>query len=382
MTTRVPWPLEKGDKLRIYHQLRALKGEVSVCLCCLSDQPVPAGARKALEEVCDRLEIIELNRFKIYLNLMRALFSDRPYQVHYFFQRAARQKVYRIVSDFQPDHIYCQLIRGAEYVKHIHDCPKTLDYMDALNKGMERRIQGASGIQRLFMRSENKRLLAYENLIFDYFEHHSIISAQDRDLIFHPKRSKIMVVPNGVDSEYFQSRESEKRFDILFLGNMQYPPNVDGAIYLAQEILPLVQKEIPGAKVLIAGASPHRSVRALQSQDVEVSGWIEDVRDAYSSAKVFIAPMRIGTGLQNKILEALSMQMPCITTPLAFSALHPDAEQVVNVGRKTEDLAKAIIEDLRNPDNATLRGKSGRSFVEEHYEWRASVQPLLDCFKS
>lgn len=382
MTSRVPWPLEKGDKLRIYHQLRAMKDEVEICLCCLSEGSVSKEDREALGEICHRLEIVELSKIKVYINLIRALFSDRPYQVHYFFQRKARRRIYKIASDFNPDHIYCQLIRGAEYVKHIHHCPKTLDYMDALNKGMERRMRGAKGFRKLFMRAESKRLVAYENLIFDYFEHHSIISAQDRDLIYHPERNRIQVIPNGVDTDFFQPRALAKKFDILFLGNMNYPPNVDGAVHLVEDILPLVKAVIPEVRVLIAGANPHRQVRALKAEGVEVSGWVEDVREAYASAKVFVAPMRIGTGLQNKILEALSMELPCITTPLAFSALHPEAKEVVGVAADASDIAAAIIHDLHHPETSQPRGKAGRSFVEAHYNWRASVQPLLEAFKA
>ena len=104
MTSRVPWPLEKGDKLRMYHQLRAMRGKVHVALCCLSYKPVSEADRQALLEVCDELHIIRLNRILMVLNLLRALFSDRPYQVHYFFQRRARKRVYAIASTYEPDH--------------------------------------------------------------------------------------------------------------------------------------------------------------------------------------------------------------------------------------------------------------------------------------
>lgn len=380
MTSRVPWPLEKGDKLRMYHQLRAMRGKVHVALCCLSYKPVSEADRQALLEVCDELHIIRLNRILMGLNLLRALFSDRPYQVHYFFQRRARKRVYAIASAYEPDHIYCQLIRAAEYVKHIHVCPKTLDYMDALGKGMERRASSARGLPKRFINAERKRLGNYENLVFDYFEHHTIISEQDRGFILHPQNKDIQVVPNGVDTDYFKPAPHTKDVDVLFLGNMNYPPNVDGASYLVEELLPLLREQRPDIRIMLAGANPHRRVKALEQPGVTVTGWMDDVREAYLRSKVFVAPMRLGTGLQNKLLEALSMELPCTTTSLAFRPLAPGAAAVVTEANTSEAIAYAVLEQISAAEADPRTGATGRTFVQEHYSWAGRVAPLLEQF--
>lgn len=382
MTSRVPWPLEKGDKLRMYHQLKALHPHVVICLCCLTSERVSDETRKALGEVCHQLEVIEVNRISRWFNLAFGLLSNRPFQVSYFFQRRARASVYKVASNFAPDHIYCQLIRAAEYVKHIHTCHKTLDYMDALGKGMERRLAKAKGPQRWFIQAEHKRLVAYEHLIFDYFEHHSIISDAERNLILHPNKGNIKVVPNGVDTAFFSPTEVEKTTDILFLGNMQYPPNIDAAEFLVQEILPIIHATRPGIKVCIAGAEPHRRVKALASPHVEVTGWIDDIRTAYGRSKVFVAPMRLGTGLQNKLLEAMSMSLPCTTTPLAAKALRPDPSPVLAVAEGAEAIAKSILTDLDKVSLDPNHGLAGRAYVKEFFSWSGSIVPLLESFEA
>jgi polysaccharide biosynthesis protein PslH len=126
ITSRIPWPLEKGDKLRIYHQLKHLSKNNEIFLCCLSDEKLPAAGMENLQSICSQVEILPLNKLLIVWRMFLAIFSDRPFQVQYFYQRHVRKRVYDLVKQFQPDHIYCQLIRAAEHVKHIHEVPKTL----------------------------------------------------------------------------------------------------------------------------------------------------------------------------------------------------------------------------------------------------------------
>ena len=376
LLSRIPYPLEKGDKLRAYHQVRLLAKNHQVHLCCLTDIPPHSDAVKELEEICDEVTILRLNRLMIVWRMFLAFFSDKPFQVHYFYQWKIHRQIERLIKKIQPDHIYCQLIRTTEYVKNLHTIPKTLDYMDAFNKGMDRRIKDAPWYSKWFMSRESRSLVAYENLIFDYFENHTIISEQDRKLIFHPERDKIKVIPNGVDFEFFKPQHKEKKYDILFTGNMSYPPNVNSAIYLIDEILPELQKDFPEIKVLIAGVKPHRSILERKSNSVIVSGWMEDIRDAYAESRVFVAPMLIGTGLQNKLLEAMSMELPCITSPLANNALGGEPGKHILVARSEKEYSSMILDLLKDKNKAQQLGKCGGAWVRENYDWEVSVDLL------
>ena len=376
MTSRVPWPLEKGDKLRIYHQLKHLHQKHEVFLCCLTDKPLAGDYENKLREICSDFKILRLSKGKILLREVFAIFDDRPFQVHYFFNRQHRKTVYQLIDQFKPDHIYCQLVRATEYVKHIHSVPKTLDYMDAFNKGIERRIDVSPWYLKWLWKLESRRLMAYENLIYEYFENHSIISEQDQQLIVHPQRGNISIIPNGVDSEFFSPRASSKEYDIVFVGNMNYPPNVDCVQYLVKNIMPLVWASRPSTKVLIAGAEPHPSVQNLQSERVAISGWVEDIRDSYASGKIFAAPLRIGTGLQNKLLEAMSMCIPCVTTSLANNALGAKEGKEILLGGESEDFAAQLLKLL---DDEVLReqlGENGRHYVKSQFSWEATTVQL------
>lgn len=383
IVSRIPYPLEKGDKLRAYHQVRELSKNHEICLCCLSDQPEHPEAREKLREICSELHIIHLNKAIIYLNLLLAWFESRPFQVAYFHQRKAQKAVQRIVQRFAPDHIYCQLVRTAEYVKNEHGISKTIDYQDAFSKGMARRAERESNyFKKKFFQTEARRLIRYEHLIFDYFNNKCIISEQDKALIFHENQREIAVIPNGVDMDFFHPMETSPSYDLCFVGNMSYAPNVDSVLYLHNEVMPLVWREMPEVKVLIAGATPAEAITRLHQERFEVGGWFEDIRDAYRRSRLFVAPMQIGTGLQNKLLEAMAMGIPCITSKLANDALGATHDQHLMVGSTPEDYAHHIIALLKNLQRGEELARNARLFVQQNYTWQSSVVKLEGLFAS
>lgn len=382
LLSRFPYPLDKGDKLRAYYQLRYLAGQGhELCVLALADEPVSEAALAAVRPLCrGGLHIHRLRRPARAQGVARAFAtSGRPLQVGYFYEKAAQQLVARLITDFQPDHIYCQLIRMAEYLRsYAGQLPMTLDYMDVFSAGMARRAATAPRWQRQVLALEARRLAAYEAEVFSWFTYHTIITDQDRQLIAHPERDQIHIVPNGIALDFFRAQpHAPKTHDLVFCGNMGYHPNVDAACWLAEEILPLVQRQYPRARLLVAGTTPAARVLALaQRPGVEVSGWLPDIRTAYAQARIFVAPMRVGTGLQNKLLEAMAMCLPCITTPLANNALGGTPGQHLLVANQAADLAEAIVELLANPAAATQLGERGHTFVQENYNWAATTAGL------
>lgn len=376
---RVPYPTEKGDKLRAFHQIKHLSKHHEIILCALNDGVLHEDAIPVLKKYVKAIHIIPISKITIFFNLLKTLFSWKPLQVGYFYNAFSARKVRKLIDHYQPDHIFCQLIRVAEYVKNI-PIPKTLDYQDVFSKGVERRLATASFYLKPFLKIEYRRLLRYEHLAFETFDNKIIISEPDRDLIPHNEREKIVVVANGVDTDFFKPIEREKKFDLVFTGNMGYPPNIKSAEFLVNEILPKVLLHKPTLRLLIAGANPHLRVMVLKSPQVEVSGWVPDMRDCYAVARIFIAPMQIGTGLQNKILEAMAMQIPCITSPLAFQALNAQEGEEILVAQTPDEYAQHILLLLNNPDKSEQIAKNGCAFVHRKFNWdteTAKIEKLI-----
>jgi sugar transferase (PEP-CTERM/EpsH1 system associated) len=378
---RVPYPLEKGDKLRAYNHIKYLAKNNEIILCALNDTEVHPEAIKNLQPFCKSIHIFNISKFSIGINLMRAFFKGIPFQTGYFFNKKAQKEIDRIIVDEKPDHIFCQLVRVAEYMKD-KSIPKTIDYQDVFSKGIGRRMENAPFYSKPIFRSEYNRLLNYERDVFEMFDNKTIISIPDRDLIPHPEKEKIHIVINGVDTDFFKPMKRDKDYEIVFIGNMAYPPNVNAAEYLANKILPLVQKSKPNARLLLAGATPDKRVLALQSDSVTVTGWMDDIRDGYARAKIFIAPMQIGTGLQNKLLEAMAMKIPSVTSQLANNALSAKDGKEILVGNTPEDYAKLINKLLDNSDFADKIAEAGYQFVIDNYNWESATAVLEEVMKS
>ena len=375
LLSRFPYPLEKGDKLRAYNQIKYLSEDHEIHLCALNDASLAKNHLEALKPFCKSVNVINLTKAESAWNIIRAFFNGNPLQVGYFFSSMAKRKIHQLINEIKPDHLYCQLLRVSEYVKDL-DIPKTLDYQDVFSKGVERRIEKSNWYKKIVLKTEYQRLLKYERDIFSYFDNKTIISEPDRELIPHPDRNEIEIVINGVDVDFFKPMEIKKEYDLVFIGNMGYPPNINAVKYLAEKVMPLIHKKLPEATLTLAGATPHPDVLALKNKRITVTGWMEDIRESYAKAKIFIAPMQIGTGLQNKLLEAMAMKIPCITSGLANKALEAIPENEILVGNTPEEFAEHIFRLLKDKQLSETLTKNAYKLVHEKYNWDGATKKL------
>ena len=377
LLSRIPYPLEKGDKLRAFHQIKVLSEKHEIILCALN--PLRnADKQKAFEQLqpyCRSVNFIDLPPGIRLINILKSYFSGLPLQSGYFYSRNAAKKIKTLIGEYRPDHLFAQLSRTARYLVDI-PIKKTLDYQDAFSYGLKRRADKSGFLLKSVFHLEYKRMEAFEKDIFDSFDIKIIISEQDRALIPHPQNHTIVVIPNGVDMEFFHPLLRKKKQEIVFTGNMNYYPNVDAALFLAKEIMPMVWQRKPDTRLLLAGASPHHKVRRLESRKIKVSGWIDDIREAYATSAIFIAPMRMGTGLQNKLLEAMAMKIPCITTPLANDALKAKEKEEILTGSSAQQLADALLFLLNNQQERNKMAENAFGFVKRNYHWSEATAPL------
>jgi polysaccharide biosynthesis protein PslH len=377
ISSRVPFPLDKGDKLRAYHFIKQLNKNHEVFLFCLSEEKISEIQLSELKKITSRIYIYQLSKVKILINLVKVLFTGKPFQVGYFFNSNAKREIEIINKIHQPKAVFCQLVRTAEYAKNINPEIKLIDIMDALSKGIERRIPNEKFLFRQLLKLELKRLKKYEESIANKFNKSFIISEQDFGYLPQSLQSNCKVIANGVDFDFFNHEKNvSKRYDLIFAGNMAYPPNIFAANFIVKEILPLLKKDFPQLKLLIAGANPTAEVLNLKSEHTEVSGWLEDIRIAYSSSKIFVAPMLTGSGLQNKILESMSMQLPCITSALAAKALMNVSKDVPFICNSPKEYADTIVSLLLDEEQRLRIGEQGRAYVIKNYNWTTIANQL------
>lgn len=378
LLSRFPYPLSKGDSLRAFHQMRELSQQAEVAVFAVSDRNILPKEYTKLAFL-HQIEIFRLGKMGIIKRLFAAFFQQIPFQIAYFYSKKAQKALDKFIEKEKPDVIFCQLARMAKYAESIPANIKILDYQDAFSAGLQRRISKSPFYYRPFLKVEYQRMLQFEASIFDKFPIKTIISEPDRQLISHPQKAEIHLLPNGVQCDIFAPNFAiEKKHDLLFVGNMAYPPNINCVEYLVNETLPFLIKDFPNLSFAIAGINPAPQVRALASKNVLVTGFVPDMRDYYNGSRIFVAPMQIGIGLQNKLLEAMAMQMPCITSSLANKALGATPNVHLFVCDSPESIAEKVAFLLQNPLFAAEMGKKARAFVLEKYSWEGQNEVLLD----
>ncbi|MBR6049438.1 MAG: glycosyltransferase [Bacteroidales bacterium] len=377
---RFPYPLDKGDKLRAYHQVVELSKRHEIYLFCVSHDSVSNDQRAALAPYCREICVVRLNRLLCYINILRNWFAAKSLQMGYWNTSRSKRLCRSFANRIQPDVVYNQMVRTMPLVARL-PFPKVMDFQDALSLNTERRMDQSRGLWHYILHFEFKMLRSSEYNAFSIFDALTIISETDSEAIPHKKNGEIQIVPNGVDLDYFNplipQHGDPVTYDIVFCGNMSYAPNIDAARYLVEQVMPLVWQKLPATTVLLAGTDPKRKVRSLaDDRRIHVPGRLPDIRTAYSSSHLFVAPMRIGSGLQNKLLEAMAIGLPCVTTSIANAALGAVHGQQLLLGDTAQDLADSIVTLLTDDALCHRIADQGHSFVTDHYNWDSAVQRL------
>lgn len=381
---RFPYPLEKGDKLRAFNQIKELSKRNEVYLYCVSHSRVLPEHEAMVSRYCVEMCVVHSPLLPNLWHTFKNFLSTKSLQMGWWDSRKSRKACKAFIEKVNPDVIYNQMVRTMPLVSR-SDKPKVMDFQDCLSMNMERRMDHANSLLwRRILHFEFKMLRSTEYNAFKFFDALTIISDPDQDAIPEPKKLgyKLKVVPNGVDMDYFTPMEREKKYDIVFCGNMGYEPNIRASKYLVEKVMPKVWAVMPEVKLLLAGATPHKSVRELSGERVTVSGYVNDIRESYASARVFAAPMLTGSGLQNKLLEAMSMGIPCVTTSIANDSLHAQEGKEVLVGNTAETFASHLVKLLQDKSYANDLSTNGHAFVHNNFSWEQKCMNLEEILKN
>ena len=379
--SRFPLPARKGDKLRAWQQLISLSETFDIYLVCLADELPNEAQTQAVASLVKELKVIYIPKWKRVISLFLSLFTDIPFQVAYFQSSEMKQVLKQWFANEDIKVCYVQLIRLGKSIPYHNDVRYFLDYMDALSAGMINRVPQSHGIMRRLYAWEGRKLKAYEAEVAVHYHAYSVITQADAMSLPAAIQHQLLIIPNGVDEKYFQSlMPQKKQYDIIFTGNMGYFPNVKAALFLVHEIVPLLTQKIPEIRICIAGTDPAPAVMALASDRVVVTGFVEDMAEVMLQARMYVAPLFTGSGLQNKLLESMALGLPVITTTLANNALGAKPEAEILIADTALDFAahiQRLLQDTNDQGNSI--GKQGADFVAKHYRWKRANQLLIDA---
>ncbi|MDE2456338.1 MAG: TIGR03087 family PEP-CTERM/XrtA system glycosyltransferase, partial [Burkholderiales bacterium] len=368
---RMPYPPDKGDKVRSYHLLKHLGEAHRVFVGTFVDDPADLVHLEALRGLCADLLALPLNPRRARIASLAGLLDGRSLTLHYYRARAMRAWVRRIVATQDIAAIVVFSSSMAQYALGL-GLPVLIDFVDVDSaKWTEYAARHPWPLSTLY-RLEGRRLLAYERHAAANAERSFFVTDKEAALFerLAPEcAARVDAVGNGVDAAYFApdparpSPFAAGELPLVFTGAMDYWPNIDAVAWFVADILPALRARWPAARLHIVGRSPSAEVRALAGEAVSVSGTVPDVRPYLQHAAVTVAPLRLARGIQNKILEAMAMARPVVATRACAEAVaaKPGAE-LISVA-DAAGFVEAVDALLREPARAAALGGAGRERV-------------------
>lgn len=372
LTSRLPYPPHRGDRLRVYHFLRKLSKEHQITLISFISNEKERNHIKSLREFCVDISVVKVGPTKSAFNVGLNYWRKLPLQTLYYCSREMQKMVDETLSKNNFDAIYVHLFRMVPYIETGTTLYRIVDLTDIISQELVHSMPYRGFFSRMLYNVERPRIEKYEKHVANHFEEVWLISEYDRAVLLEKSpNANIKVVRNGVDSSiFFPTNEQKTPSSLIFVGHMGVFHNVDAAIYLVNEIFPLIQLKIPDAIIRIVGASPSLKVQRLNEiPGVEVMGFVPDLNKILNRSSVFVAPLRFSAGVQNKVLEAMAAGCPVVTTTLVNQGLGARSGHELILGDDAPSLANAIIGLLEDEVQRHQIGKSGRAFVKANYRW-------------
>lgn len=367
---RVPFPPDRGDKIRSYHVLRHLAARARVHLVAFADDPrdldPPARLRSLLGEC------VVVGRAKPRWRAgVEAVASGRPLSLAAFDDARVHAAVSRIVREQAIERVYAFSGQMAQYLPP--GVPAVMDFVDADSAKFRAFADDARGLSRWMYRREARLLEAYERAVTRRVDASLFVSAEEAALVPGAR-----ALENGIDTGFFDPDADfvpvpRQRRLIVFTGQMDYKPNVDAVVAFAQDVLPAIRVAHPDVHFAIVGRAPTRQVRALAGEAVIVTGEVPDVRGWLAAADVVVAPLGLARGIQNKVLEAMAMARAVVASTAAAEGI--DHAGTIRVADGPA-MAGAASELLADAQNARAIGQAARARVRARYAWDACLAPL------
>jgi sugar transferase (PEP-CTERM/EpsH1 system associated) len=381
LAQRVPYPPNKGDKLRSFNEIKFLSQRHKISLVCLADNEKELQYESELKQYCHSVDIVFLPSYRSKIRSLLYMFSNVPLTLPYFYSKELQSIIHRKLQENTYDLIFAYCSSMAQYVEHVQHIPKVIDFVDVDSEKWAQYAFHAKFPYMYIYRRESKRLRKYEALIARTFQYCFFVSekeVEDFQKLGYPC-STITPISNGVDTDMFQpSRELYNPNSLVFTGAMDYFANVEAMLYFSREILPLIQKAIPDVKLYIVGSNPSTEIRRLgeNHQNIFVTGYVDQVQPYVQKSAVFVAPMRIARGLQNKILEAMAMGVPVVTTSLGFEGITAVPGKDIFVEDQPDHFAKQVIRLMTDPELRKTVSSNARRVIEENYNWEKNLEKL------
>jgi sugar transferase (PEP-CTERM/EpsH1 system associated) len=384
---RIPYPPNKGDKIRSYHLLKYLSLNYKVHLGTFIDDPNDWQYTDKLKALCASTCYIELKPLLAKITSLQGLLTGQPLSLPYYNSKRMQEWVNQTISSYTISKVLIFSSAMAQYINQDHDVDMFVDFVDVDSDKWQQYAQRSKGLKHWIYKREAQYLLCYEKTIAEQARASIFVSEQEVELFktLAPEVShKVTHINNGVDCEYFSPELSfitpyakDDRI-IVFTGAMDYWANVDAVVWFAKAIFPLINQQLPSVKFYIVGSKPTKEVLAITDISIVVTGAVDDIRPYLAFAQIVVAPLRIARGIQNKVLEAMAMEKYVVATTAAMEGIVIQQNLAVTVADCIDDMSAKIIIQLQQ----SIPAHQNRDFVLAQFSWEHNAKQLLSLLQN
>jgi len=382
LTHRVPFPPDKGDRIRTFHLLRFLASRANVSLACLADEPVPAETILALKRYCVNVAVIEQKPLVRRMRMLGALACGRTASEGAFASHGLTRVLRQWTTKTEFDWAVASASSLVPYLQEpcLRATPAVVDLIDVDSQKWLDYAAASRGPRSWLYRLEGRRLREVERDLPLWTRAVTLVSAAEvRIMRQFCKAGRVVAVSNGVDLDYFRPHADTEQPACAFVGALDYRPNVDAACWFCERVLPELRRRRPAVEAWLIGRRPTPAVQRLaRLPGVRMIGQVADVRPYLARAAVAVVPLRIARGVQNKVLEAMAMARATVASPQALAALEVQPGIELLAASSPAEWVEAVCTLL---DDANLRrqlGEAGRCYVEEHHDWDRCLEPFAE----
>ncbi len=379
---RLPYPPDKGDRIRAYHVIRHLARRARVHLACLADEPVPEESVRRLEALCARVRVVRLGPSR-WGRALSSMARGGTVTAGAF----SSPRLVRVLREWAGGTPFAAALASSSAMvpylrrRELSGVPAVVDLVDVDSQKWFDYAAAERGPAAALYRAEGRRMRRLEAALPSWARAVTLVSEAETELFrsFCPSPD-VHTVPNGVDLDYFKPHAPALAEDgCVFVGALDYKPNVDAATWFCREVWPAVVREHPDARVRLVGRQPVAEVRRLaEVPGVEVVGQVPDVRPHLARAAAAVAPLRIARGVQNKVLEALAMRKPVIASPQALAGLRERLDLPALTATSPAEWAEHVSRLLGDEPLRRQLGAAGRRYVESYHSWDRCLEPLSE----
>ena len=395
--SRPPLPMTRGDELTVSHLLEFLHSrghQVDFVTLIEAGHTMRPEHEAWLRSRCRTVELIPHSLKRSAPRAVQGWLAGRPFQIGLLLSPTQLARVRALVAANHYDMAYAYYIRSAEALRAASRAQPQLTTFMALQLSQTLNTErlaktAATPWDRLFYRFETERMAAYEARLWQDVTRTVLIGEKDRAAIAaacraqgQPEIDNVVWGPHGVDVTQFQPRpEAEEADTVVMSGVMRYAPNVEAALWFAQQVWPLVRAKLPAARFFLVGRDPAAAVQALDGQNgITVTGTVEDPADWIARATVCVAPIRAAAGLQNKLLEAMAMAKAVVATPVANEGIRAPEGEALLLAQDTGPFAERVLALLGDAAMRQRLGVAARAFVEAKWTWEGPFLELEQAF--